>query len=320
MANTTQALNFSINVDNIDVVGIPITGSVYNQYDDFGLLVGLDRLPEEHNDTYKQRLLDVYVHRANSTYLGMIHGVTRDLGFSLFKPFRLRPVVLAGEFTGENPVFVFNGPFLELWQDKANGVLEMEIDLFHQDGVAYTIKELYDYINANSIYFIADDLDTAHQYDRSMTILNQSNVQLIRAEPIPPTTRFTLSLPDTDEGSIVLTDITFTDTFTFSNRVSAANLVLTQGDYYINPYTGDVTVYSEASLGTIARYNYIRYNTSYLTASPVIIHNMQNPNFNRLMFEQILADDGLYYDGIRTRFGADLINELLSYYPLYFGE
>lgn len=320
MADGTGTLNLSVNINNIDVVGIPVRGTVFNEYDDFGILLGLERLPSEKNKEYKQRLLDVFVNRANSTYLGMVNGVTRDVGLELFQPFRLRPIKTTGAYVGENPVYIFNGPFLELWRNKTGDVLEMEIDLFDQAGVAYTIKELYDYINANSDYFIADQLDTAYQYERSMTILNQSNVQLIAAEPVPPTTRFTLSLPDTDAGAIILNDVTFTDTFTFSNKVAAANLVAVQGDYYIDVYTGDVTVYSEASQGAIIRYTYIRYNTSYLTASPIIIHNMQNSNFNRIMFEQVLADDGLYYDGIPTEFGADLINELLSYYPLYFAK
>lgn len=317
--NATAGHNLSINVNQVDIVGIPAASSVYNQFDDFGLLIGLNRLPTESSVSFKQRLLDVFVHKANSTYIGMMNGITRELGLSFFKPFRLRPTTSTGTFIAEDPVFIFNGPFLELWRDHNNGVLEMEIDIFHQTGSAYTIKELFNYINAHSTYFIADQFDSAYQYQRSMTILNQSDVSLITAEPIPAATNFTLSLPALDGGRISLTDVTFTDTFTFSNMVSASNLVLTQGDYYINAYTGDVVVFSAASNGTIIRYKYVHYNDMYLRASPIIIHNMQNDNFNRLMFQQVLADDGKLYSGIPTEFGADIINELLSSYPLYYG-
>jgi hypothetical protein len=320
MAAGTGNLNLTLNINEIDIVGTPTQSSVFNQFDDFGLLLSIDRLPEEHTVAYKQRLMDVFTHRANSTYLGMIYGVTRELGLSLFKAFRLRPRVSGSTFIGENPIVIFNGPFLELWRDKTGNILEMEIDLFDQTGIAYTIKELYDYINANSTYFIADQLDPSHQYDRSMTIINQTNIEFIIAEAVPMATRFTLVFPGLDGGAIDLNSLIFTDTFTFSRQVVSAVAVLSQGDYYIDAYTGDVTVFSEASIGTIIKYKWIKYNSAYLVASPVIIHNMQNPNFDRIMFQQVLADDGQYYNGVPNEFGADIINELLSVYPLNYSE
>jgi hypothetical protein len=318
MPDSNASINFSFNLNSVVIAGIPQQSSIYNQYDDFGLIVGLNRLPKERNQAYKQRLLDTFANRANSTYIGMMNAITRELGLTYFKPFRLRPRVSGNTFIGENPVYVFNGPFLELWRDKYNAILEMRINLFDQSGPVYTINELYTYINTNSAYFIADQLDTNHQYDRSLTIMNQSNVQLIKTEPLFHMTRFTLSNPGTDAGNIDINTLHFTDTFTFNNKVSSVNLVLNQGDYYINSYTGDIVVFSEPENGSTVRYNYIKYNSSYLLASPIIIHNIQNPYFQKVMFEQVLADDGIYYNGLPTEFGADLINELLSVYPLYF--
>lgn len=317
--DTTAGLNMTVTVQTAQTVGKPTQGSVYNEYDDFGLLVGLDRLPGEKNAAFKGRLTDAFSHRANSTYLGMIYGVTRELNLSLFKPFRLRPRVTSNMFNTVNPVFEFIGPFLNLWSNKAAGTLEMEIDIYNQTGPCYTIGELFAYINANSTTFIADQLDTTHQYDRSMTIINQTNVQNF-IDPVHQTDRFTLSQPGTDGGAIQLDNLMFTDKTAFISRQTTFNAVTDDGDWYINQYTGDINVHVIPAIGTLVKYKYIKYNKSFLVASPVIIHNIQNPNFERLMFEQKLADDGKYYNGVPTEFGSDIVNELLSVFPLNYGE
>jgi hypothetical protein len=61
---------------------IPQIYNVWNCFDEFGLLLGLPRIPGEKNRAYKARLLDVYVHPANSTYQGLINGISRELGIS----------------------------------------------------------------------------------------------------------------------------------------------------------------------------------------------------------------------------------------------
>ena len=54
----------------------------FNTFDRFGFLLGLERIPEENNVDYKRRLLDVYKHRAGTTYLPLLNGVVRELDIS----------------------------------------------------------------------------------------------------------------------------------------------------------------------------------------------------------------------------------------------
>ncbi len=54
----------------------------FNTFDRFGFLLGLERIPEENNIDYKRRLLDVYKHRAGTTYLPLLNGVIRELDVS----------------------------------------------------------------------------------------------------------------------------------------------------------------------------------------------------------------------------------------------
>ncbi len=53
---------------------------VWNFFDEFGLLLDTPRLYGEKNLGYKERLLDVFRHPANSTRRGMINSLARELG------------------------------------------------------------------------------------------------------------------------------------------------------------------------------------------------------------------------------------------------
>jgi hypothetical protein len=62
------------------IVSTPEVHSIWNYFDEFGLLLGLPRIPGEKNVKYKERLQDVYVNPANSTYSGLMNGISRELG------------------------------------------------------------------------------------------------------------------------------------------------------------------------------------------------------------------------------------------------
>ena len=54
--------------------------NVWNAFDEQGLLLSLQRNPGEKNIPYKNRLLDVYANPGNSTYTGLVNGISRELG------------------------------------------------------------------------------------------------------------------------------------------------------------------------------------------------------------------------------------------------
>lgn len=55
---------------------------VWNVFDEFGLLLGLNRLPRERNEQFKKRILDVFEHPGTSTSEGVRNGLARELGLS----------------------------------------------------------------------------------------------------------------------------------------------------------------------------------------------------------------------------------------------
>ena len=58
----------------------PTPYNVWNSFDELGLLLSLQRNPAEKNLKYRSRLLDVYQNPGNSTYQGLINGISRELG------------------------------------------------------------------------------------------------------------------------------------------------------------------------------------------------------------------------------------------------
>lgn len=55
---------------------------IWNPFDEFAYLLGIERLYKERNATLKERILDVFRNPANSTRQGIINGMARELGLA----------------------------------------------------------------------------------------------------------------------------------------------------------------------------------------------------------------------------------------------
>lgn len=79
---------------------IPQAFPMNTPLDDLGNFLDLPRLLNESLVSYKARLLSVYAQRANSTYQGVVNGLTRELGLTQSKGIRIN---LKSLFTGTIP-------------------------------------------------------------------------------------------------------------------------------------------------------------------------------------------------------------------------
>ena len=52
---------------------------VWNFFDELGALVSCPRLPEEPNYQYKERIMDVFIHKSGASLPGLINGIGREL-------------------------------------------------------------------------------------------------------------------------------------------------------------------------------------------------------------------------------------------------
>jgi hypothetical protein len=302
-----------LTVENIAVVQTPKLTRRLNQFDEHGSIVGLQRNRGEKNWSYRRRIWDTFVHRANSSYRGLVHGMTRELGLSLFDAMCVNPKVdESGAFLAPDPYILFQGPYLYLYSDYANSLLDWQIDRYEAGANYEHLGRLVDLVNTTA-FFEAELRAPANSYTRSMTILNQSNREAIATELLPPSTKLKLEHP-----YIVANTLFFSNLTVFKTLVGSVSAVTSAGDYHVDCVTGVVTTHSVPHHRDVARYHYVKYPFC-ATASPVILHDINDEDFRVKMFSQILQDDGSYTHGLPTELGVDIINELISLYPLYWG-
>ena len=289
----------------------PESHQIFNEYDEMGLLLGLPRIVGEKNNTYKQRLFDVIVNRASSTYRGLINGITRELGLSLYHAMTITPVWHGDRFRGPNPSVVFDETKCYVYADYVNEPPISTLDRFTKTG-SYTLEELAEDISATE-YMYASVESGVLGSTRSMEIFNQKSIDLIISEEL-------------DKGGPVINldhQNLLSDSITISSenlreRVSSQTALIKKGQYYIDNNLGIIYTVDAPEPGAVIRYEY-RNDNFEVMASPVIIHNIQSSDFKEKMFEQILTDDGTYTNGAATSLGADIVNELLSKFAISYG-
>ncbi len=311
MAVDTGTLGHQFNINDVSLRLVPEARSTFNEFDSFGALLGLDRLAAENNADYKKRLLDVYVHRANSTYSGLINGITRELGLELFVPvtFTLE-TSLPG---GAQPAIAFKDNRFIVYLDHVAGTVEMDLDRSNPEGDIYTVQQLVTYINAESDLYTATLTSGTPDFTLTDCITSSTSVQQITAETVPLSPVFTLKNANVLEGTLVFSDFT-----NFIEEVGSQAAVNGPGKYYVDYTTGFVASYGIATQGSVVRYKH-SVSPFAPVASPVIIRNLQSDEFKSKMFEQIVHPDGTTSHGIPTEFGAEIINELMSVVPVYWG-
>lgn len=311
MTDTTEQFGHQINISAIQARGVPTLSSVFNEFDSHGVLLGLPRLRGEKNAEYKKRLLDVYTHRASSTYTGLINGITRELGLEFYKPIVLsKDPSLPGS---QVPVIEFVENKVKIWSNGRQGDPDIEINRSSVDSKGYWVGDLVTKINESGL-FTAVLSSGAELFSRSDCILNQSSSKLVNSEALKSSQQQVLNNKKLEPGSL-----TFSDRFTFAKEVQTKVEVTKQGYYFVDYENGVINSYSVPDTGSRVRYNY-NLETFEPVASPVIIRNTLSEDFQEQMFIQTQSPTGETNSGIPTELGANIINELMSVFPMYWGD
>ena len=301
----------SFNINEISYRGVPRARAVFNEFDSFGTLLGLERLPEEKNASYKKRLLDVYARRASSTYLGLLNGITRELGLEWGRPIRVTKK--PGFDPTKKPAIVFKESLVYIYSDYPTQELDMTIDRSDQAGDYYLIKNFADKVWNESSVFNIELIDEDWKYERTDSLINQSSVKESGVVPLAASHIQVLGVQDIIKGTVELTD-----RVTYAKRVDTLAEVNARGKFHIDFNNGVITSYQIPAENTTI---YFKYNVLPFepVASPVIIRTIQNADFQRIMYQQVVDDLGDTSNGIPTGLGAEIINELLSVVPMYWG-
>jgi hypothetical protein len=301
----------SYKVFRIDVVRTPSGRQLRNEFDELGDLLSLSRLKGEKNWSYRRRIFDAYANMANSSYRGMVNGITRELSLETYPAIIVNPKTTSPEFLAADPYIKIEGAYVYLYSDYTNGVLDHKIDRYEQGGNYEHLGRLVDFIN-QTVYWDAHLAPGVNQYTRSMVLFNQSNRVINDGERTQSSTKFKLKKDHIIPGTLWFDNRDF-----FRTEVDTEAEVGSVGTYYVN-YTNGIIVCAQVAPWTIARYQYTAYPFN-IMASPVILYDINLDSFKAKMFEQVLQDNGIYEHGLPTKLGADIINELLSVHPMYFG-
>lgn len=289
----------------------PIPHQIFNEIDQHGLLLGLKRLKNERNPEFKKRILDVMVHRAGSTYLNLIYGITRELGLQIQDTLIIN-VLLDGNgipLGGAAPAVVFQDTKCYLYSDYSDLTLLATLDRFDSTET-FTLTQLKTDIEATGAFEV-EILTNPNQ--RAMTLFNQSSANIVYQEDI------------SDKGNkikLAHSNLIFgTATIESPNLIVLANSAtnLKSGEYFIDLQAGIIYSAQIPAPGSRIRYQYLSWENTF-QSSPIIIHDLQSLDFKTKLFETVVNNNNETSLGKATILGGEIINELLSLYPTNYGK
>lgn len=292
--------------------------NIFNTFDEHGALLGLERLRGEKNKNYKQRLMDVGINRANSTYHGLINGINRELGLATYDTIEV--LVAVTPAAGAVPAVFVDHASITLYEDYLTGTIDTEIEVYdkEKDNYAHKISDVVTAINA-STNFSCTLIDALRADDLSMTLIHQdSNVEVFD-EVIPMSNRFFINNSDIITGTI-----SFAETDIFYNRVESSDpSLMVAGDFFVDNETGETVVKSTPSgSGTVSyKYRDVKAASPFtLVTSPVLIKDINDDVFQNRMHDQFISATGEEYGGLPKSEYVDIVREVLSKRGLYWGK
>lgn len=303
---------------------IPVTDdmskSVWGPLDEMGLFLDLKRLPGERNHSYRERLFRVFTRRTDSTYHGLLNGVTYELGLDFDD-------VMTLTFTGASdlqPRVTIKDGILTLYSHYVDDTEHTLIQInnepqlnLRKEGVN-ELSELIALINGAGS-FTAALVNDPPAVKWSYCLVNIDTNVWVNDETIPSSTRFTLENPLINDGMFF-----FGERKVFKTLKTSEGALTQPGDFYIDITMGEVICTSLPSGEGTVRYQY-RDLPKTLEASPVSMGYIGSRDLQRYFFTQLevkLFDTPLerFINNIPTDQGVEIINELFRASKNYWGK
>tara|TARA_R110002020_G_scaffold268819_3_gene484126 strand:- start:75026 stop:76168 length:1143 start_codon:yes stop_codon:yes gene_type:complete len=308
----------------------------HHAIDEIGILTGLERLPEEHARSFRDRTLDVYVNKANATYGGLITGANRELGFLKEKTLEisLLPNII---YSSQAIIITQTGMYLvsDLKPVDEPSTIELSIDIFNDflspefDYHARYISDVADIINNVSSIFEATVVETEYNYKLASTLIQSNSwkyglVETISAnryklshENIIPHT-VTISNPDIDVN--IVSSITGDD---YHTRLSLTSDDLGNDDVALNVdvkdgYTtlayGNTRLWERHALADNNLTIRYAYNIFPFVAysAPIEVYELSDYYFQTALYGLELNQTNQYVRTYPNRFGAKLITNTIE--------
>lgn len=282
-------------------------------------LMGIEILPDDTNAEIRDKLYRASKDQRNSTYEGLINSVAQDLNLFKGPVLRIDPKSEAYESYDGEGVVEIDGSFIRLYSfkvDRENYDLDLEAPL---RGNLASIKELADYINANSAKFYATIIDK--ELSPPKILMHQSNIKIVWTEFLESTTNIKLINNNIRQGSA-----RFSNRRVFRSEVQGPEYLIKHGDYYIDYYNGFVQTMDLPMTGDYVSYKWLDWPYE-IIGCDIAVNAINDRSMRRVMFNQNPIEEpvtrdpvNLTNDGTPTNSTVQLIKELLNVAKVGWGE
>lgn len=283
----------------------------FNEFDEFGALLGVERLPGEKNADFKRRILSALVTKANVTRQGLFNHMKRALDIEE----EVALTISVSNSSMVDPAIVVDESKVTLYSHLRNDTKVLEFNKRTNDSDDNYLHELVSAIN-NDGNFSASLAPGMSAYKPCKALVPNRSRTLVFNQPIER--RHVVNLGHTNiVPNLSATDLTFqiSASDTTLNEQSSLSNMTSAGDYYVDYTNGIIYFYSEPiELRVSYEYDTLPLD---LTVCDISITSLQTDAARDLLFRTLYTPDGTKYHARLTPLGASLINEAISEFPYY---
>lgn len=309
-----QSFAFRITSIN-EYTGTPTSKNIVSHLDLISDLVSLNRLDEETNAEFKQRIMDVAVHPDGGTYEGAINGITRELGYSRQKAMTISlKLNSAGNPIARNPRVDILANKVVLYSDyRTDGtrVIDSTIRTYQPTDTGYFLDDLVAAINTSQC-FSATIESGMRPNTHSTNLINGNTDIYVQGDPID-----TDSLTVLSAQHIVETSLVFDETETFKTEVTGTPSA--KGEYMVDRVNGKIYVYSvpQGDLAVSYHGSVFPFEVDY---TPIKIYTFQDDDFQYELFNHETDDSGTEINTVLNTEGSETYHQLFTETKVFWGE
>lgn len=316
MANyTIGGIGFVINVTSVDQVKIvPVHQDIVNRFDEHGDLTSLDRLPEESNPDFRDRVVDQSVHRGGPTYDGLVNNLSRTLGCPRYHAITIYPKEGSeGGYLGANPrvdILADRVVLYSDWQDWQTYTLDKEINFYDQGSDGYYLYQLINEINSSSCFYAVVETDVRTNL-HSVNLIRRTSFGRILAEALETSHQHLF-----EHNHIVTGSIWFEERDIFQKEVVIEPVA--KGEYRMDYTNGYVVSYDAPRGENICGYSFNDFPMK-VDVSLVRIYSLQDEDFTKKLFHQQPTGAG-DTNALPNKEGAEIYHQLFKETNVFWGK
>ena len=306
MSSGLKSLGIAFKISTpTEVSVVPEAKNIVNNFDLLGAFVSLKRLPQEKNNSYKQRLFDANVNLGGPTYNGNINNLTREFGYAIERCILIElKQTSSGEPIANNPRIDILANKVVLYSDyqpTGTALIDKTIDTYSPSDSGYFLSDLVAEINS-SVCFSASIYSGVRPNLHSSNLIRKTSYNYIPRDLIDSSKKVFLSA-----NNLVQKSVRFGDKNVFTTEVLTTPT--SKGEYYIDYVNGSIETYSlpDGTFDVSYHYNEFPLRVDY---SPIQLYTLQDDNFLEEMFETETLCSGETVSSLPTEEGSEIFHQL----------